>query len=142
MKEAEGSSSSNRSSFHHHGDAQRAPPPTFSPSAECLLSQTSSSVFISEASSVTNFSLGKIKAMGQCRSARTEPVHTPRHLGGDGHMGSGWASVLKTYLSGLSSSMSSEKSRYKYFSVSPRKKLSILSRGPGLAGSRTLLMDV
>lgn len=57
-------------------------------------------------------------------------------------MGRGWASVLKMYLSRLSSSMSSEKSRYKYFSVSPRKKLSILSRGPGLTGSRTLLMDV
>lgn len=57
-------------------------------------------------------------------------------------MGSGWASVLKMYLSRLSSSMSSEKSRYRYFSVSPRKKLSILSRGPGFTGSQTLLMDV
>lgn len=50
--------------------------------------------------------------------------------------------MLKTNLSRLSSLGLSEKSRYRYFSVSPRKKLSILSRGIGYSGSRTLLMDV
>lgn len=70
------------------------------------------------------------------------PLVWQHHLGGEGHMGRGWASVLKTYLSNWRSSASSEKSRYKYFSVSPRKKLSILSLGPGLAGSSTLLIDV
>lgn len=58
------------------------------------------------------------------------------------HMGRGWASVLKTTLSRLSRLGSSEKSRYRYLSVSPRKKLSILSRGLGYFGSRTLLMEV
>lgn len=50
--------------------------------------------------------------------------------------------MLKTKESRLSSWGSSEKSRNMYFSVSPRKKLSILSRGPGDSGSRTLLMEV
>ncbi|TNN35191.1 hypothetical protein EYF80_054642 [Liparis tanakae] len=67
------------------------------------------------------------------------PLHG---VGAAGHTGSAWASVLNTYLSRSSSGASSEKSRYRYFSVSPRKKLSILSRGPGFTGSRTLLMEV
>lgn len=60
----------------------------------------------------------------------------------EGQMGRGWASVLNTYLSRLISSGSSENSRYKYFRVSPRKKLSILSLGPGFTGSRTFPMEV
>lgn len=56
-------------------------------------------------------------------------------------MGKACASVLNTCLSGESSALLSEKSRKKYLSVSPRKKLSILSRGSGLEGLRTLFME-
>lgn len=89
--------------------------------------------------------------MGAGRSSRSSPGLAPfgpkvgagngvAHA--DGQMGSGWASVLKTNLSRLIRSTSSEKSRKKYLSVSPRKKLSILSRGSGLLGLCTLLMEV
>lgn len=65
----------------------------------------------------------------------------PRHRA-EVQTGRGWASVLKTKASRLSRWGSSEKSRYRYLSVSPRKKLSILSRGLGCSRSRTLSMEV
>ncbi len=56
-------------------------------------------------------------------------------------MGKGWASVLKTHWSSDTTLSSSPNNRNRYFSVSPRKKLSMLSRNPGSLGFPTSLME-
>lgn len=99
--------------------------------------------------SLTYNSSGKLPSPGMSLHASLqfpgiEPGNSrrPAWVYADGQMGSGWASVLKTYWSRLIKFTSSEKSKKKYLRVSPKKKLSILSLGSGLLGLWTLSMDV